>query len=69
MKQKGFMLAELALIAGLLCVIALAAWPSFQDGRTRKNITQSLVRMQTISIALEAYRVDNKRALPALAQN
>lgn len=58
---SGFTLVELLITVAIIAILAGIALPNFLEAQTRSKISRAKADMRTITLALEAYHVDNKR--------
>src|SRR6478609_7196867 len=54
----GFTLIELLIVVAIISILAAVAVPNFLEAQTRSKISRAKADMRTLSIALEAYRID-----------
>lgn len=59
--HKGFTLIELLIVVGIISILAAIAMPNFLEAQVRAKIARAKADMRTISVAWEAYAVDNGR--------
>jgi prepilin-type N-terminal cleavage/methylation domain-containing protein len=60
----AFTLIELLIVVAIIAILALIAVPNFIEAQTRSKIARAKTDMRTLSVALEAYRVDNDNYPP-----
>lgn len=63
-RARGFTIIELMLGVAIVAVLAGIAYPSYQNYQERVRVTQAVVDIQDISVAVQAFQADN-RAYPA----
>jgi prepilin-type N-terminal cleavage/methylation domain-containing protein len=60
MKQsKGFTLIELLIVVAIIAILAAIAVPNFLEAQTRAKVSRAKSDMRSLSVAVEAYAVDN----------
>lgn len=63
-RQRGFTLIELLIVVAIIAILAAIAVPNFLAAQTRAKVSRAQSDMRTISVGLEAFRVDNARYPP-----
>ena len=58
---RGFTLIELLIVVAIIAILAAIAIPNFLEAQTRAKVSRAKGDMRSISLAVEAYRVDNNR--------
>jgi general secretion pathway protein G len=61
MNNKGFTLIELLIVVAIIGILAAIAVPNFLNAQVRAKIAKAESEMQSLSTALEMYRLDNNR--------
>lgn len=64
MKQNGFTLIELLIVVAIIAILAAIAIPNFMTAQTRSKVARAEKEMQTITVGLESYYVDNNEYPP-----
>lgn len=57
-KPKGFTLIELLIVVAIIAILALIAVPNFLEAQVRAKVSRTHNDLRSISVAVEAYRVD-----------
>lgn len=65
MNRHAFTLIELLIVVAIIAILAAIAVPNFLEAQTRSKVSRTVSDMRTIVTALEAYRVDNNKYIPA----
>lgn len=60
-RHNAFTLIELLIVVAIIAILAAIAVPNFLEAQMRAKVTTAWADMRTISIALEAYAVDNNK--------
>lgn len=63
-KLSGFTLIELLIVVAIIAILAAIAVPNFLEAQTRAKISRAKGDMRSLSVALQAYRVDNEQYPP-----
>ena len=58
-RNKGFTLIELLIVVAIIAILAAIAVPNFLEAQTRSKVSRTQSDLRTMSLALEAYFVDN----------
>lgn len=61
MTRKAFTLIELLIVVAIIAILAAIAVPNFLEAQTRAKVSRTVADMRTISVAIEAYAVDNNK--------
>jgi len=61
---RAFTLIELLIVVAIIAILALIAVPNFLEAQTRAKVTRTKSDMRSLSVALEAYRVDYNQYPP-----
>lgn len=65
MKHRyGFTLIELLIVVAIIAILAAIAVPNFLESQTRAKVTRAMNDLRAVTVALEAYRVDNNKYPP-----
>jgi type II secretion system protein G len=59
--RRGFTLIELLIVVGIIAILAAIAMPNFLEAQVRAKIARVKADMRTVSVAWEAYAIDNNR--------
>jgi prepilin-type N-terminal cleavage/methylation domain-containing protein len=59
--RRGFTLIELLIVVGIISILAAIALPNFLEAQVRSKLARIKSDLRTVSIAWEAYAVDNDR--------
>jgi len=59
--RRGFTLIELLIVVGIISILAAIALPNFLEAQLRAKIARIKADMRTVSVAWEAYAIDNNR--------
>jgi prepilin-type N-terminal cleavage/methylation domain-containing protein len=59
--RRGFTLIELLIVVGIISILAAIALPNFMEASVRSKIARVKSDLRTVSLAWEAYAVDNDR--------
>ena len=62
---RAFTLIELLIVVGIISILALIAVPNFLEAQIRSKVSRAKSDMRTITVAIEAYSVDNTSQYPA----
>ncbi len=65
MAGRAFTLIELLIVVAIIAILAAIAVPNFLEAQTRSKISRTVSDMRTVIGALEMYRVDNTKYIPA----
>lgn len=57
--DRAFTLIELLIVVAIIAILALIAVPNFLEAQTRAKVSRTRTDMRSVSVALEAYRVDH----------
>jgi len=57
--KKGFTLIELLIVVAIIAILAAIAIPNFLEAQVRSKVSRAKSELRTVSVALEAYRVDH----------
>jgi prepilin-type N-terminal cleavage/methylation domain-containing protein len=58
-KMKGFTLIELLIVVAIIAILAAIAVPNFLEAQIRAKVSRARTDMRSVSVAVEAYYVDN----------
>jgi type II secretion system protein G len=58
MRRKGFTLIELLIVVAIIAILAAIAVPNFLEAQVRSKVSRVYTDQRTVTVALEAYRVD-----------
>ncbi|MEO8377502.1 MAG: prepilin-type N-terminal cleavage/methylation domain-containing protein [Candidatus Sumerlaeota bacterium] len=67
--RKAFTLIELLIVVAIIAILAAIAVPNFLEAQTRAKVSRARTDLRSVSVALEAYRVDYTRYAPMLGDN
>jgi type II secretion system protein G len=57
--RRAFTLIELLIVVAIIAILAAIAVPNFLEAQVRAKVSRARADMQTITTALETYKVDN----------
>lgn len=60
-KPSGFTLIELLIVVAIIAILAAIAVPNFLEAQTRSKVSRAVADMRSITVAIEAYNVDQNR--------
>ncbi len=60
-RETGFTLIELLIVVAIIGILAAIAVPNFLNAQTRAKISRIQADQQSVSTALEQYRIDHNR--------
>jgi type II secretion system protein G len=60
-RQRAFTLIELLIVVAIIAILAAIAVPNFLEAQVRAKVSRVKSDMRSISVAMEAYQVDNNR--------
>lgn len=61
MNRSAFTLVELLIVVAIIAILAAIATPNFLEAQTRSKYSRAKADMRTLSLAFEAYCVDNNK--------
>jgi prepilin-type N-terminal cleavage/methylation domain-containing protein len=64
LREKGFTLIELLIVVAIIAILAAIAVPNFLEAQTRSKVSRAKSDQRSLTVALEAYAVDNKNYPP-----
>ncbi len=56
---RAFTLIELLIVVAIIAILAAIAVPNFLEAQTRSKVSRTQADMRTMTVALEAYKLDN----------
>lgn len=59
--RRGFTLIELLIVVAIIAILAAIAVPNFLEAQTRAKISRVKADMQSMTTALESYKIDNNK--------
>lgn len=62
---RAFTLIELLIVVAIIAILAAIAVPNFLEAQTRAKVARVETDMRSLSVGLEAYRVDNTEYPPS----
>ena len=65
-KRTGFTLIELLIVIAIIAILALIAIPNFLEAQTRSKVSRAKADMRSLSLAVEAYQVDNNTYIQSI---
>jgi prepilin-type N-terminal cleavage/methylation domain-containing protein len=63
-RNRGFTLIELLIVVAIIAILALIAVPNFLEAQMRAKVSRVKADQRSITVALEAYAVDNINKYP-----
>ena len=60
-QRAAFTLIELLIVVAIIAILAAIAVPNFLEAQTRAKVSRVKADMRSMSVGMEAYRVDNNR--------
>lgn len=60
-ERSGFTLIELLIVVAIIAILAAIAVPNFLEAQTRSKISRVKADMRAISVAVEAYHIDENK--------
>ncbi|MBM3333558.1 prepilin-type N-terminal cleavage/methylation domain-containing protein, partial [Candidatus Sumerlaeota bacterium] len=60
-RRTGFTLIELLIVVAIIAILAAIAVPNFLEAQTRSKVSRVKSDQRTLSMAIEAYTLDNDR--------
>lgn len=64
---RGFTLAEAAVVAGMVAIVAAMVWPALSLAVARSHSARCLGNLRGLGVAFNAYLADHQGKMPALA--
>lgn len=64
LNRLGFTLIELLIVVAIIGILAAIAVPNFLNAQIRAKVSRAVSDMRNISLAMEAYRLDNNSVPP-----
>lgn len=58
-RNSGFTLIELLIVVAIIAILAAIAVPNFLESQTRAKITRAKSDLRSVTVAVEAFHVDN----------
>ena len=69
-REGAFTLIELLIVVAIIAILAAIAVPNFLEAQTRAKVSRTATDIRSVSVALEAYRVDwNDYPFPTFANS
>ncbi len=62
--QVAFTLIELLIVVAIIAILAAIALPNFLEAQTRAKVSRAQSDLRTITVGLEAYRIDGNNYPP-----
>lgn len=62
--KKGFTLIELLIVVAIIAILAAIAVPNFLEAQTRSKVSRVYSDIHSVTVAIEAYAVDNNNYPP-----
>lgn len=57
--KRGFTLAELMVVIGVIALLAVIALPNLLEAQVRSKVSRTKADLKSVSVAVELYRTDN----------